>query len=92
MSKISCDYLAAALKTNPSYLRYLVLDNNNLKDSDVKLLSDLKKSRGCRLKVLRSVESWSRLLRAVSYIRLTLTSRFIKEEKGKRREESKRRE
>ncbi|XP_062294110.1 NACHT, LRR and PYD domains-containing protein 12-like isoform X2 [Scomber scombrus] len=52
LSKISCDYLAAALKSNPSYLRYLYLDKNNLKDSDVKLLSDLKKSRRCRLEDL----------------------------------------
>ncbi|XP_062294103.1 NACHT, LRR and PYD domains-containing protein 12-like isoform X2 [Scomber scombrus] len=52
LSKISCDYLAAALKSNPSYLRYLDLSYNNLKDSDVKLLSDLKKNLRCRLETL----------------------------------------
>ena len=50
MSKISCDYLAAALKANPSHLKGLFLDKNNLKDSDMKQLPDFKK---------RSVESWS---------------------------------
>uniref|UniRef100_UPI000D2FD3F1 ribonuclease inhibitor-like n=1 Tax=Maylandia zebra TaxID=106582 RepID=UPI000D2FD3F1 len=50
LSKISCDYLAAALKSNPSHLRELYLsDNNNLKDPDVKQLSDLKKSPDYRL-------------------------------------------
>ena len=56
MSEISCDYLAAALKSNPSHLRELDLRRNNLKDPDVKQLSDLKQSPDYRLETLRSVE------------------------------------
>ncbi|XP_062294400.1 NACHT, LRR and PYD domains-containing protein 14-like [Scomber scombrus] len=52
LSKISCASLAAALKSNPSHLRDLDLSENNLKDSDVKLLSDLKRSPRCRLEFL----------------------------------------
>uniref|UniRef100_UPI000D302274 NLR family CARD domain-containing protein 3-like n=1 Tax=Maylandia zebra TaxID=106582 RepID=UPI000D302274 len=49
LSKISCDYLAAALKSNPSHLRVLDLWGNNLKDPDVKQLSDLQQSPDYRL-------------------------------------------
>ncbi|XP_039466275.1 ribonuclease inhibitor-like, partial [Oreochromis aureus] len=52
LSKISCDYLAAALKSNPSHLRQLDLWGNNLKDPDVKQLSDLKQSPDYRLETL----------------------------------------
>ncbi|XP_053194108.1 NACHT, LRR and PYD domains-containing protein 14-like [Scomber japonicus] len=52
LSETSCASLAAALKSNPSHLRKLELRYNNLKDSDVKLLSDLKKSLRCRLEFL----------------------------------------
>ncbi|KAK2810639.1 hypothetical protein Q5P01_000371 [Channa striata] len=51
-SKISCDSLGSALKSNPSHLRKLDLNGNNLGGSAVKLLSDLRKSPDCRLKTL----------------------------------------
>ncbi|XP_076738679.1 NLR family CARD domain-containing protein 3-like isoform X1 [Maylandia zebra] len=53
LSKISCDYLAAALKSNPSHLRELDLSWNNLKYPDVKQLSDLQQSPDYRLESLR---------------------------------------
>ncbi|CAI5677544.1 unnamed protein product [Oreochromis niloticus] len=53
LSEISCDYLAAALKSNPSHLRVLYLYGNNLKDPDVKQLSDLHQSPDYRLETLR---------------------------------------
>ncbi|XP_076737268.1 protein NLRC3 isoform X2 [Maylandia zebra] len=54
LSKISCDYLAAALKSNPSHLRELDLRyNDKLKDPDVKQLSDLQQSPDYRLETLR---------------------------------------
>ncbi|XP_039473322.1 NACHT, LRR and PYD domains-containing protein 12-like [Oreochromis aureus] len=52
LSKISCDYLAAALKSNPSHLRELILWGNKLKDPDVKQLSDLQQSPDYRLETL----------------------------------------
>ncbi|XP_065326463.1 protein NLRC3-like isoform X2 [Pelmatolapia mariae] len=53
LSKISCDYLAAALKSNPSHLRELELRGNNLKYPDVKQLSDPQQSPDYRLETLR---------------------------------------
>uniref|UniRef100_A0A669C1U8 NACHT domain-containing protein n=1 Tax=Oreochromis niloticus TaxID=8128 RepID=A0A669C1U8_ORENI len=52
LSEISCDYLAAALKSNPSHLRELELYGNNLKYPDVKQLSDLQQSPDYRLETL----------------------------------------
>ncbi|XP_030612282.1 NLR family CARD domain-containing protein 3-like isoform X1 [Archocentrus centrarchus] len=53
LSKISCDYLAAALKSNPSHLREMIIWGNKLQDPDVKQLSDLKESPHCRLEKVR---------------------------------------
>uniref|UniRef100_A0A672YWE0 NACHT LRR and PYD domain-containing protein n=1 Tax=Sphaeramia orbicularis TaxID=375764 RepID=A0A672YWE0_9TELE len=52
LSKISCSYLAAVLKSNPSHLIQLDLSQNNLKDSDVKELGDLVQSPHCKLEKL----------------------------------------
>ncbi|XP_053194930.1 NACHT, LRR and PYD domains-containing protein 12-like [Scomber japonicus] len=52
LSETSCASLVSALKCNPSHLKELDLSDNNLKDSDVKLLCDLKKSPRCRLEYL----------------------------------------
>ncbi|KAL4006168.1 vacuolar protein sorting-associated protein 35 [Sarotherodon galilaeus] len=52
LSEISCDYLAAALKSNPFHLRELDLSYNNLKYPDVKQLSDLQQSPDYRLETL----------------------------------------
>ncbi|XP_023185601.1 NLR family CARD domain-containing protein 3-like isoform X1 [Xiphophorus maculatus] len=41
LSKISCDYLASTLKSNPTRLTKLDLEGNNLKDSNVQQLKDV---------------------------------------------------
>ncbi|CAI5669591.1 unnamed protein product [Oreochromis niloticus] len=55
LSEVSCDYLAAALKSNPSYPRVLDLsvDYNNLQDSGVKQLCVLLENPRCRFETLR---------------------------------------
>ncbi|KAL1254973.1 hypothetical protein QQF64_013034, partial [Cirrhinus molitorella] len=48
-----CAALASALKSNPSHLRKLDMSWNNLRDSDVKLLSDMKDDPHYKLEILQ---------------------------------------
>ncbi|XP_056879925.1 NACHT, LRR and PYD domains-containing protein 12-like isoform X1 [Takifugu flavidus] len=53
LSEISCGSLASALRSNPSHLRELDLSENQLKDSELKLLSDLVENPDYGLETLR---------------------------------------
>ncbi|XP_035989522.1 NLR family CARD domain-containing protein 3-like [Fundulus heteroclitus] len=55
LSKISCDSLCLALKSNPSHLTELDLRWNNLKESDVQQLQDLVKSPDYKLESVRRI-------------------------------------
>uniref|UniRef100_A0A3B4H3G1 NACHT domain-containing protein n=1 Tax=Pundamilia nyererei TaxID=303518 RepID=A0A3B4H3G1_9CICH len=69
LSKISCNYLAAALKSNPSHLRELDLCYNDLQNPDLSELVDLQESLDYRLETLQYVNCWSEwvVLSAVLY-------------------------
>ncbi|XP_078790128.1 NACHT, LRR and PYD domains-containing protein 12 isoform X2 [Oryzias latipes] len=53
LTKSSCDALASALKSNPSYLTELNLENDDLESSDVQQLQDLVESPNSKLQTLR---------------------------------------
>ncbi|XP_041824032.1 NACHT, LRR and PYD domains-containing protein 9A-like [Melanotaenia boesemani] len=59
LSKISCDSLVSALRSNPSHLTGLDLSFNYLQESGVKELLDLVKNPQNKLETLRSVDGWS---------------------------------
>jgi len=50
-----CEIVSSALQSSNCVLRELDLSNNDLRDSDVKLISDALKSPNCKLEILRCV-------------------------------------
>nr|XP_055051324.1 NACHT, LRR and PYD domains-containing protein 3-like isoform X5 [Misgurnus anguillicaudatus] len=48
-----CVALTSALRSNPSHLTHLNLSGNNLRDSGVKLISDVLKNPDCKLEILK---------------------------------------
>ncbi|XP_024118579.1 protein NLRC3 isoform X2 [Oryzias melastigma] len=55
LSKVHCEVLASALKSNPSHLTELDLRENNLQESDIQQLIDLLQSSDSKLETLRWV-------------------------------------
>ncbi|XP_024125802.1 NACHT, LRR and PYD domains-containing protein 5 [Oryzias melastigma] len=53
LSKISCDIVTSAMKSNPSHLTELTMRYNKLKVSDVQQLQDLVESPNFKLQTLR---------------------------------------
>lgn len=53
LSESGCEYLASALKSNPSHMRQLDLSKNKLKDLGVKRLSAALENPQCGLTTLR---------------------------------------
>uniref|UniRef100_A0A096LTH4 NACHT, LRR and PYD domains-containing protein 3-like n=2 Tax=Poecilia formosa TaxID=48698 RepID=A0A096LTH4_POEFO len=52
LSKISCDYLISALKSNPSHMTELFMSNNNLEDAGVQELCGFLQTPDCKIKTL----------------------------------------
>ncbi|KTF73777.1 hypothetical protein cypCar_00039533 [Cyprinus carpio] len=53
LSDQHCEIVSSALQSSNSVLRELDLNNNDLQDSGVKIISDGLKSKNCQLEILR---------------------------------------